>query len=131
LTLIHTEVSTANAAAPTASYSQAIACRGLVVTAGQVGADPHTGRLADGLTAQVDHAIRNLEAVLASAGLDLRCVVKTTCYLANIADFDEFDTAYRRWFKQPFPARSTVGVSLAGNLLFEVEAWALAPEAAS
>jgi 2-iminobutanoate/2-iminopropanoate deaminase len=130
LTVIsHTEVKTNHAAAPTASYSQAIASRGLVTTAGQVGADAATGRLASGLAAQVEQAIQNLQAVLHSAGLDLNCVMKTTCYLANIADFQEFDAVYRKFFAQPYPARSTVGVALAGELLFEIEAWALAPEA--
>ncbi|MCW3815776.1 Rid family hydrolase [Micromonospora sp. DR5-3] len=115
------------AAAPTASYSQGIAFGNVVVTAGQVGSDPVTGELKDGLGEQVRAAIANLAAVLAAEGLGLEDVVKTTCFLTNIDDFAEFDAVYREVFPQPLPARSTVGVALAGDLLFEIEAWAVRP----
>jgi 2-iminobutanoate/2-iminopropanoate deaminase len=116
---------TDNAAAPTASYSQGIVAGPLVVTAGQVGSDPSTGRLGGSLVEQVETAITNLKAVLAEAGVGLEDVVKTTCFLTRIEDFKEFDAVYRRHFSDPLPARSTVGVVLAGDLLFEIEAWAL------
>ncbi|MGI5160841.1 RidA family protein [Microbispora sp. CA-102843] len=115
------------AAAPTASYSQGIVAGGLVATAGQVGRDPVTGELAGTLAGQVESAIANLKAVLAAAGLDLSHVVKTNCFLTRIEDFEEFDAVYRRHFSDPLPARSTVGVALAGDLLFEIEAWAVKP----
>ncbi|MFF5235218.1 RidA family protein [Dactylosporangium sp. NPDC000521] len=115
------------AAAPTASFSQGIAFANMVVTAGQIGSDPETGELKDGLAEQVRAAIANLTAVLAAEGLGLADVVKTTCFLTNINDFAEFDAAYRELFPQPLPARSTFGVALAGGLLFEIEAWAVRP----
>lgn len=116
------------AAAPTASYSQGIVAGRIVATAGQVGRDPRNGELAMTLAGQVELSIANLKAVLAAAGLDLSHVVKTTCFLTRIEDFAEFDAVYRRHFADPLPARSTVGVALAGDLLFEIEAWAVKPE---
>jgi len=120
-------VVTEGAAAPTASYSQGMVFGDVLVTAGQVGSDPTTGQLHTGLKAQVRAAIANLAAVLAAEGLGLEHVVKTTCFLTNIDNFAEFDAVYRELFPQPLPARSTVGVQLAGDLLFEIEAWALKP----
>jgi len=122
-------ISTQRAAAPTASYSQGIVAPPIVVTAGQVGRDAVTGSLETTLEGQVRVAIDNLEAVLRAAGLTLDDVVKTTCYLTNIDDFARFDVVYRERFADPLPARSTVGVALAGDLLFEIEAWAIAPAA--
>ena len=122
-------VFTGHAAAPTASYTQGIVAPPIIVTAGQVGRDPTTGELGDTLEAQVRVAIDNLEAVLHAAGARLTDVIKTTCYLTNIDDFDRFDAVYRERFAEPFPARSTVGVALAGDLLFEIEAWTITSEA--
>ena len=120
-------VVTAGAAAPTASYSQGMVFGNVVVTAGQVGSDPVTGELKSGVADQVRAAIGNLSAVLAAEELGLEHVVKTTCFLTNIEDFAEFDAVYREVFPEPLPARSTVGVALAGELLFEIEAWAVKP----
>lgn len=117
------------AAAPTASYSQGVIAPGIVASAGQVGRDPATGRLAASLGDQVAIAISNLRAVLAAVGLGLEDVIKTTCFLANIDDFAEFDAVYKQHFTATLPARSTVGVALAGGLLFEIEAWAVRQEA--
>ena len=121
-------VSTTSAPAPGGAYSQAIAFDRLVWTAGQVGIAPETGDLPEGLEKQVEQAIDNLEAVLTAAGCGIRDVVKTTCFLTDIADFPAFDAIYRRRFGDPLPGRSTVGVQLAGNLLFEIEACAVRPE---
>jgi 2-iminobutanoate/2-iminopropanoate deaminase len=121
-----TPITTERAAAPTASYSQGIVASPIVVTAGQVGRDAATGSLETTLEGQVRVAIDNLEAVLRAAGLALADVIKTTCYLTDIDDFARFDAVYRERFADPLPARSTVGVALAGDLLFEIEAWAIA-----
>ncbi len=126
-----TPIITDAAAAPSASYSQGIVAGRLVVTAGQVGRDAVTGELPATLAGQVESAIANLKAVLAAAGLDLSHVVKTTCFLTRIEDFPEFDAIYRKHFSDPLPARSTVGVVLAGDLLFEIEALAVKPEEAA
>jgi 2-iminobutanoate/2-iminopropanoate deaminase len=120
-----THVSTDRAPAPGGSYSQAVVAGDLVHCAGQVGIDPATGVLADGLAAQVEQAIRNLEQVLVAAGSGLDLVTKVTCFLTDIGRFADFDEVYRRLVPQPFPARSTVGVALAGDLLFEIEAAAV------
>ncbi|MHA6629835.1 RidA family protein [Pseudonocardia sichuanensis] len=125
------QVSTQDAPAPGGTYSQAIVHGRSVWTAGQVGTDPATGELPGSLEGQVEQAITNLEAVLAAAGCGLADVVRTTCFLTRIEDFAAFDAVYRRRFAAPFPARSTVGVALAGQLLFEIEASAVRPEAAA
>jgi len=120
-----TPIVTAKATRPSAGYSQGFDLGGLVITAGQVGATPD-GALGGTLAEQVNLAIDNLEAVLAEAGSSLSRVVKTTCFLADVADFPEFDQLYRARFADPLPARSTVGVAFGGQgLLFEIEAIAV------
>lgn len=109
------------------SHWRAVGTSG-VVTSGQVGVDPATGQAADTLAGQVEVAIANLESVLRAAGARLDHVVKTTCFLADIGDFAEFDGVYRRYFTAPFPARSTVGAALVGGLHFEIEAVAMLPD---
>jgi len=121
-------ITTSNAAAPTASYSQAMAYESLIATGGQVGRDAKSGELAADLREQVDQAIKNLREVLIAAGSDMDHVLKVNCFLANIDDFASFDAVYRTHFKEPFPARSTIGIALAGDLQFEIEAWAVAKE---
>ena len=100
-------------AAPTAAgpYSQAIAVDNLVFCAGQLGTDPATGELADGVEAQAERALRNLEAVLDAAGCTFADVVKTTCFLADINDFAAFNAVYAKFMSDPPPARSTFGVA--------------------
>jgi len=118
-------VMTERAPAPGGAYSHAWVVGDLVFTAGQVGIDPASGTLVDGLAAQVKQAIKNLEAVLEATGARLDTVLKTTCFLADIAGFAEFDAAYRAAFAEPYPARSTFGVDLASGLKFEIEAVAV------
>jgi 2-iminobutanoate/2-iminopropanoate deaminase len=100
-------------AAPTAAgpYSPAIAVDNLVFCAGQIGFDPATGELADGLEAQAERALRNLGAVLDAAGCTFADVVKTTCFLADINDFAAFNAVYATFMSDPPPARSTFGVA--------------------
>ncbi|SDT18164.1 RidA family protein [Microlunatus soli] len=117
-----TMINTTDAAQPGASYSQAYDLGNLVITAGQIGATPN-GRLGTTLQQQVELGIDNLEAVLRAAGSTLDQVVKTTCFLADVADFAEFDRLYRARFGDRLPARSTIGASF-GNpeILVEIEA---------
>lgn len=121
-------IATDRAAAPSASYSQGWEVGPWVVTAGQVDLDPETGNLAATLEEQVELAIANLAGVLEAAGLNLTHVVKTNCFLTDINDFARFDAVYADHFRRPYPARSTYGVGLAGDLLFEIEAWAVRPD---
>jgi 2-iminobutanoate/2-iminopropanoate deaminase len=118
-------------AAPTAigPYSQAIRAGGLVFTAGQVGAEPSTGVLLDGVAAQADQALRNLAAVLEAAGTGFDRVVKTTIMLVDMADFATVNEAYARHLSPPYPARTTVAVrALPKGGLVEIEMIALAAE---
>jgi 2-iminobutanoate/2-iminopropanoate deaminase len=79
---------------------------------GQVGQDPATGRLAEGVAAQTDQALRNLQAVLAAAGKTLDDVVRVGVYLADLrGDFAAMNEVYARWFAAPYPARTTIGVA--------------------
>lgn len=120
------EITTEKAPPPGGAYSQGIIAGPVLVTAGQVGIDPLTGELLSGVAAQVDQAIANLEAILSIQGRALTDVIKTTCFLARIEDFEVFDATYARKFGDHRPARSTMGVALAGDLLFEIEAWSIA-----
>jgi len=90
-------------------YSQAIMTDGLVFTAGQVALDPKSGELVGTSTAQqTEQVLKNLQAVLAAAGTSLDNVVKTTVYLADMADFATMNEVYTRYFGTHKPARSTV-----------------------
>ncbi|HEV8303345.1 MAG TPA: RidA family protein [Gemmatimonadales bacterium] len=90
-------------------YSQAIVTDGLVFTAGQVALDPRSGELVGKTTAeQTEQVLQNLKAVLAAAGTSLDNVVKTTVYLADMADFAQMNEVYARHFGAHKPARSTV-----------------------
>lgn len=116
-------------AAPTAigAYSQAIRAGGLVFTAGQVGAEPSSGALLAGISAQADQALRNLAAVLEAAGTGFDRVVKTTILLVDMGDFAAVNEIYARHLSPPYPARTTVAVrALPKGGLVEIEMIALA-----
>ena len=90
-------------------YSQAIAIDNLVFTAGQVALDPKSGELVGRTTAeQTEQVFANLKAVLAAAGTSLQNVVKSTVYLADMADFAQMNEVYAKHFGTHKPARSTV-----------------------
>jgi 2-iminobutanoate/2-iminopropanoate deaminase len=118
-------VTTDQAAGPFggAPYSQAIASNGFVFTAGQIGAAADgSGLVGDTIEAQTEQVIANLKAILEAAGSSLGAVVKTTCFLSDLANFGAFNEVYRKHFSDGFPARSTFGVSLPAGVLVEVEA---------
>ena len=104
-------VSSTNAPAALGPYSQAIDTEGMVFCSGQVGIDPATKKLADGIEAQTEQVLRNLAAVLAAVGLGLTDVVKTTLWLTDSADFAAVNAVYARHFPEPAPARSAPIVS--------------------
>lgn len=123
-------VQTTAAPAAIGPYSQAIRSGELVFTAGQIGLDPATGELVDGVAEQADRALRNLTAILDAAGTSPERVIKTTVFLADMDDFTAMNEVYARHFSQPFPARSTVAVAgLPKGALVEIEAVALAGDA--
>lgn len=116
-------ISTTGAPAAIGPYSQAIASGDLVFCSGQLGLDPATGALVEGVEAQADRAMRNLTAVLDAAGLTFSDVVKTTIFLADINDFATVNATYGRYMPDPPPARSTVQVAaLPKGGLVEIEA---------
>lgn len=102
-------------------YSQAIVSGNLVFTSGQLGIDEN-GKLGDGIISQTENALKNLTEVLLAAGTDLKKVVKTTCFLANIKDFSSFNEIYGKYFTEK-PARSLIETSaLPKGALVEIEA---------
>jgi 2-iminobutanoate/2-iminopropanoate deaminase len=121
--------SVASAAAPRAigPYSPAARAGDSLYCSGQLGLDPVSGELAAGVRAQAERAIGNLEALLAAAGLSLANVVKTTIFLADMADFAAVNEVYSLRFSPPYPALSTVQVAaLPKGGLVEIEAIARA-----
>ncbi len=107
-------IETPDAPRPAGSYSQAVIVEPFVFVAGQGPADARTGTIPDGIEAQTDAVLRNIEAILACAGSSLDEVAKVNVYLADIADFPAFDAVYRRHFSAPYPVRTTVGSQLSG-----------------
>ena len=103
-------ITTPDAPAAIGPYSQAIAVDGFLFCSGQLGLDPATGELADGVEAQAERALLNLEAVLGTAGLTFADVVKTTIFLADIGDFAAVNAVYGAHMADPPPARSTFAV---------------------
>jgi 2-iminobutanoate/2-iminopropanoate deaminase len=123
------QVHTDAAPAAIGPYSQAMRVGGFVFTAGQVGAEPSDGALADGVAAQADRALRNLAAVLAEAGSSFDRVVKTTIFLTDMGDFQAVNEVYASHLVQPFPARSTIAVkALPKGALVEIEMIAVASD---
>jgi len=123
------QVHTDAAPAAIGPYSQAIRVGGFVFTAGQVGAEPSDGALADGVAAQADRALRNLAAVLAEAGSSFDRVVKTTIFLTDMGDFQPVNEVYASHLAPPFPARSTIAVkALPKGALVEIEMIAVASD---
>jgi 2-iminobutanoate/2-iminopropanoate deaminase len=110
-----------------ATYSPAIDTGQLVFLAGQIGIDPATGELVEGgIEAQVERVLRNVISVLDAAGLTMADVAKTTCFLADIGDFEAFNGVYSRFVADPPPARSTFAVkALPRGALVEIEAIAV------
>ncbi len=102
-------VHTAAAPAAIGPYSQAIVAGNLVFTAGQIPLDPKTNQLVTGdVATQTDRVMENIQAVLEAAGASLQSVVKTTVFLADMADFAAMNEVYGRYFGDHKPARSTV-----------------------
>ena len=104
-------------------YSQAIEAGGMVFASGQVPIDPATDQfVSGGIKEQTRQSLTNARSILQQAGTDLSHVVKTTVFLADMADFDAMNEVYAEFFSQPYPARSAVAVKqLPKGALVEVE----------
>lgn len=120
-------VHTANAPQPAGPYSQGIEANGFFYTAGFGPQDPATGAVADNVADQTRQVLRNVQAVLAERGLTMDDCVKTTVHLANLSDFVEFNEAYKEFFSEPYPVRTTVGSQLP-KILVEIDVVAALPE---
>ena len=107
-------------------YSQAILAGDTAYVSGMLGIDPSTGELLEGVEAQAEQGLKNLEAVLKEVGLSTGNVVKTTVFLTDMGAFAQVNAIYSKHFSAPFPARSCVQVSaLPKGGLFEIEAIAV------
>ena len=120
-------IATAQAPAAIGPYSQAIEANGTVYVSGQLPIDPATGEFAEGgikeLTRQ---SLTNIRHILEEAGLSMANVVKTSVFLADMADFAEMNEVYSQFFEAPFPARSAVAVkTLPKNARVEIECLAV------
>lgn len=116
-------ISTETAPAAIGPYSQAIVTNGLVFASGQIPVDPATGAPAGNtIDTQAEQSCKNVAAILAAAGSDMTKVVKTTCFLADMADFAKFNDIYAKYFVS-CPARSCVAAkALPKGVLCEIEA---------
>jgi len=103
-------VNSESAPSPIGPYSQGIDA-GAVYCSGQIGLDPSTGKLVEGIVGQTGRTLSNLDAVLRAAGLGLNDVVRTTVYMVDLGEFSQMNDEYGKHFSPPFPARSTVQVA--------------------
>lgn len=106
-------------------YSQGFEVGGLVFTSGQIPVNPDTGEVPQGIAAQAEQSCENVKAILNAAGCEMAQVFKTTCFLADMADFAAFNQVYAEYFSSK-PARSCVAVKeLPKGVLCEIEAIAV------
>ena len=116
-------IATKNAPAAIGPYSQGQVVGNIVFTSGQVGIDPQTGLVPDGVEAQSHQVFKNVAALLTAAGSDISKVVKTTVFIKDMNDFGKINAIYAEYFTEPFPARSCVEVArLPKDVLIECEA---------
>ena len=116
-------ISTKKAPAAIGPYSQAIRVGNLVYTSGQIPIDPATGAFVEGgIKEQTRQSLTNVKAILEEAGTSLANVVKTTVFMADMADFADMNSVYAEFFTEPYPARSAVAVkTLPKGALVEIE----------
>ena len=115
-------IATTNAPGAIGPYSQGYEVNGFVYTSGQIPVDPADGSIPEGIAAQADRSCRNVGAILSAAGVGYENVFKTTCFLADMADFAAFNEVYAKYFVSK-PARSCVAVKdLPKGVLCEIEA---------
>ncbi len=120
--MARTVVKTDKAPMPLGPYNQAIVAGDTIYVAGQGPADPSTGKISKGtFEEQAALTLRNIQAILEAAGSGLQDVVKVTVYLADNNDFAKLNEVYKRYFKEPYPARATVGADLLFGILIEVD----------
>lgn len=115
-------ISTSNVPAAIGPYSQGFVVGNLVISSGQIPVNPENGEIPADISAQAEQSCKNVKAVIEAGGSDISKVVKTTCFLADMADFATFNSVYEKYFTSK-PARSCVAVkTLPKNVLCEIEA---------
>ena len=118
-----TAIQSKDAPAAIGTYSQAMRAGETVYLSGQIGLDPVSMQLVDGIEAQIDRVFRNLSAVAGAAGLGLEHTVRMTVYLTDLAHFARVNEVMARYLKEPYPARAAIGVaSLPRGALVEIDA---------
>lgn len=121
--MTRTIIATAGAPAAIGTYSQAVRVGDTVYLSGQIGLDPASMDLLEGVDAQIVRVFENLKAVAEAAGGSLADVVKLNVYLVDLAHFAKVNEVMKRYFAEPFPARAAVGVAaLPRNALVEADA---------
>ena len=118
-----TAIHTRNAPEAIGTYSQAVRAGDTVYLSGQIGLDPGTMQMAEGIEGQTHRVFRNLAAVAAASGLDLDHCVRMTIYLTDLAHFARVNEIMAQYVKEPYPARAAVGVAgLPRGALVEIDA---------
>ena len=118
-----TVISTPHAPGAIGTYSQAVRCGNTIYLSGQIGLDPASMQLVEGVDAQIKRVFDNLQAVAAAAGGSLNDAAKLTIYLTDLAHFAKVNEAMAGYFSQPYPARAAIGVaSLPRGALIEADA---------
>lgn len=116
-------ISTDKAPSAIGPYSQAIEINNMVYTSGVIPVDPPTGVVPEGVEAQAEQAFKNLCNLVEASGSKVENIVKTTVFIKEMNDFGKINEIYKKYFKEPFPARSCVEVArLPKDVLLEVEA---------
>jgi len=116
--IIHTD----NAPKAIGPYSQAIEANGMLFISGQIPVNPATGTIPEGIEAQTEQVMKNIEAILTAAGYDFKDVIKSTCLLSDIANFKAMNEVYATYYKEDCPARAAFAVKdLPMGVLVEIE----------
>jgi len=116
-------INSSNAPQAIGTYSQAVRAANTVYLSGQIGLQPETMKLAEGIDVQIHQVFRNLQAVAEAAGATLNDAVKVTVFLTDMGNFARVNEVMAQYFVQPYPARAAVGVaSLPRGALVEIEA---------
>lgn len=120
-------VKTAQAPAAVGPYSQAVENKGILFISGQIPLDPQTGKLVEGgIAEQTEQVFRNISAILIEAGYSFGDVVKSTCFLSEMANFKAMNEVYARYYSEPYPARAAFAVKdLPLGALIEIETIAM------
>jgi len=119
--MVKKEVKTDKAPQSSSPYSQGLVVGNRVYVAGQVPRNPATGEIPEGIEKQTHQVMMNLKNIVEAAGGTMDNVVKSTVHLANLDDFEAFNKAYRGYFNPPYPVRTTVGSTLFGGILVEID----------